>query len=134
ARSRARFRRGSTRLQLATVAESREKRRVARQGCQPGSAAAGSGVSVVPSVRRTRGSARPVAAHRRRAGSETQPLADQSRDVRAHARKNRGARPMIDLSYQNRFGGLERLWGTGALERLKAAHVMVVGLGGVGSW
>jgi tRNA A37 threonylcarbamoyladenosine dehydratase len=41
---------------------------------------------------------------------------------------------VIDLSYQNRFGGLERLWGTGALVRLKAAHVMVVGLGGVGSW
>jgi len=41
---------------------------------------------------------------------------------------------MIDLSYQNRFGGLERLWGTGALSRLSAAHVMVVGLGGVGSW
>ena len=41
---------------------------------------------------------------------------------------------MIDLSYQNRFGGLERLWGAGALPRLQAAHVLVVGLGGVGSW
>lgn len=41
---------------------------------------------------------------------------------------------MIDLSYDNRFGGLERLYGTGALERLKASHVMVVGVGGVGSW
>jgi tRNA A37 threonylcarbamoyladenosine dehydratase len=41
---------------------------------------------------------------------------------------------MIDLSYENRFGGLERLWGTGALTRLSAAHLMVVGLGGVGSW
>ncbi len=41
---------------------------------------------------------------------------------------------MIDLSYENRFGGLERLWGTGALSRLSAAHVMVIGLGGVGSW
>jgi len=41
---------------------------------------------------------------------------------------------MIDLSYENRFGGLERLYGTGVLPRLKAAHVMVVGVGGVGSW
>lgn len=41
---------------------------------------------------------------------------------------------MIDLSYENRFGGLERLYGTGALDRLRKAHVTVVGIGGVGSW
>jgi tRNA A37 threonylcarbamoyladenosine dehydratase len=41
---------------------------------------------------------------------------------------------MIDLSYENRFGGLERLYGTGALGKLRASHVTVVGLGGVGSW
>ncbi len=35
---------------------------------------------------------------------------------------------------QLRFSGLERLYGRGALERLAAAHVCVVGLGGVGSW
>lgn len=34
-----------------------------------------------------------------------------------------------------RFGGLDRLYGEGARERLQArAHVMVVGVGGVGSW
>lgn len=33
-----------------------------------------------------------------------------------------------------RFGGLERLYGRGALVRLNAAHVCVVGVGGVGSW
>lgn len=33
-----------------------------------------------------------------------------------------------------RFGGLERLYGAGALERLAAAHVAVIGVGGVGSW
>ena len=33
-----------------------------------------------------------------------------------------------------RFGGIERLYGAGALERLARAHVCVVGLGGVGSW
>lgn len=33
-----------------------------------------------------------------------------------------------------RFGGIERLYGRGALDRLAAAHVAVVGVGGVGSW
>lgn len=33
-----------------------------------------------------------------------------------------------------RFGGVARLLGRGALERLAAAHVCVVGVGGVGSW
>ncbi len=33
-----------------------------------------------------------------------------------------------------RFGGIERLYGEGALDRLAAAHVCVVGIGGVGSW
>jgi len=35
---------------------------------------------------------------------------------------------------QQRFGGIERLYGAGALDRLARAHVAVVGLGGVGSW
>jgi tRNA A37 threonylcarbamoyladenosine dehydratase len=33
-----------------------------------------------------------------------------------------------------RFGGIARLYGDTALERLAAAHVCVVGIGGVGSW
>ena len=33
-----------------------------------------------------------------------------------------------------RFGGVERLYGAGALARAAAAHVVVVGIGGVGSW
>ena len=41
---------------------------------------------------------------------------------------------MIDLSYQSRFGGLERLYGDGVLATLSSSHVLVVGLGGVGSW
>ncbi len=36
--------------------------------------------------------------------------------------------------YQRRFGGIERLYGPGALTRAAAAHVVVVGIGGVGSW
>ncbi len=34
----------------------------------------------------------------------------------------------------SRFGGIDRLYGAGALDRLASAHVCVVGLGGVGSW
>jgi tRNA A37 threonylcarbamoyladenosine dehydratase len=41
---------------------------------------------------------------------------------------------MIDLSFENRFGGLERVFGTGALAVLQRAHVLIVGVGGVGSW
>lgn len=36
--------------------------------------------------------------------------------------------------YERRFGGMARLYGPEALARLKAAHVCVVGIGGVGSW
>ena len=35
---------------------------------------------------------------------------------------------------QRRFGGLRRLHGDAAYARIRAAHVAVVGLGGVGSW
>jgi len=35
---------------------------------------------------------------------------------------------------ERRFGGIERLYGAGALSRAAAAHVVVVGIGGVGSW
>ncbi|HEY8569767.1 tRNA cyclic N6-threonylcarbamoyladenosine(37) synthase TcdA [Microbulbifer sp.] len=37
-------------------------------------------------------------------------------------------------SYLQRFGGIARLYGTTALEALHAAHVVVIGIGGVGSW
>src|SRR3974390_2901907 len=36
--------------------------------------------------------------------------------------------------YERRFGGVGRLFGYESLERLKSAHVCIVGLGGVGSW
>ncbi len=36
--------------------------------------------------------------------------------------------------FETRFGGIARLYGKGGLEKLRAAHVCVVGLGGVGTW
>lgn len=36
--------------------------------------------------------------------------------------------------YSARFGGVARLYGPDGLDRLRAAHVCVVGVGGVGSW
>lgn len=38
------------------------------------------------------------------------------------------------LDDDRRFGGLQRLFGVAAAQRLRQAHVAVVGLGGVGSW
>ncbi len=40
----------------------------------------------------------------------------------------------MNEDYLQRFGGLGRLYGTAALPRLHAAHVGIVGVGGVGSW
>ena len=36
--------------------------------------------------------------------------------------------------FSQRFGGIARLFGNAGLERLRAAHVCVIGVGGVGSW
>src|SRR4051812_43724449 len=36
--------------------------------------------------------------------------------------------------YSERFGGVGRLFGRAALDRLRVAHVAVIGVGGVGSW
>jgi tRNA A37 threonylcarbamoyladenosine dehydratase len=36
--------------------------------------------------------------------------------------------------FETRFGGLARLYGQGGLEKLRAAHVGIVGVGGVGTW
>lgn len=41
---------------------------------------------------------------------------------------------MSSPDYERRFGGVERLYGAGALTRAATAHVVVVGIGGVGSW
>lgn len=41
---------------------------------------------------------------------------------------------MHGFDAERRFGGLARLYGTTGAARIQAAHVIVIGLGGVGSW
>ncbi|MBK7686519.1 MAG: tRNA threonylcarbamoyladenosine dehydratase [Rhodocyclaceae bacterium] len=43
-------------------------------------------------------------------------------------------KPITTMEYSRRFGGIARLYGNDALPRTRAAHVVVVGIGGVGSW
>jgi tRNA threonylcarbamoyladenosine dehydratase len=39
-----------------------------------------------------------------------------------------------DVDVERRFGGVARLYGASGLAKLQAAHVVVIGIGGVGSW
>ena len=39
-----------------------------------------------------------------------------------------------EIDFARRFGGVQRLYGEAALARFRAAHVCVIGVGGVGSW
>lgn len=39
-----------------------------------------------------------------------------------------------EVDFNRRFGGIARTYGEPALERFQAAHICVVGVGGVGSW
>ncbi len=41
---------------------------------------------------------------------------------------------MLNLDLDRRFGGLDRLYGVSGAARIRASHVVVVGVGGVGSW
>lgn len=41
---------------------------------------------------------------------------------------------LIPGSYEHRFGGLFRLYGREAMAMVQSAHVLIVGVGGVGSW
>jgi len=42
--------------------------------------------------------------------------------------------PMQEADLERRFGGVRRLYGDAGYQRLRGAHIAVVGLGGVGSW
>ena len=38
------------------------------------------------------------------------------------------------IDFERRFGGVKRLHGEAGLSKLQAAHICVIGIGGVGSW
>ncbi len=40
----------------------------------------------------------------------------------------------VDFDAARRFGGLDRLYGAAGATRIRGSHVMVIGVGGVGSW
>lgn len=42
--------------------------------------------------------------------------------------------PANDAAWQERFSGIDRLYGRGAVARFAASRVAVIGMGGVGSW
>ena len=41
---------------------------------------------------------------------------------------------ILSDSARQRFGGIARLYGTSALETLQRSHILIIGIGGVGSW
>jgi tRNA A37 threonylcarbamoyladenosine dehydratase len=43
-------------------------------------------------------------------------------------------RTALESDYEARFGGVARLYGAAGAQRLRAAHICVIGVGGVGSW
>ena len=40
----------------------------------------------------------------------------------------------VELDHERRFGGIARLYGAEGARRIAAAHICVIGIGGVGSW
>ena len=44
------------------------------------------------------------------------------------------AQSQPDMDFNRRFGGVARLYGDAGLARFRAAHICVIGVGGVGSW
>ena len=61
-----------------------------------------------------------------------QPTAVPNSSTAYNARRFFGV--LVMSTEDPRFAGVARLYGVEGLERLRAAHVAVVGIGGVGSW
>ena len=61
-------------------------------------------------------------------------MAGNSRQQAETAPQTGAVFSMEEADLQRRFGGLERLYGVQGAARIRAAHVVVVGIGGVGSW
>ena len=55
-------------------------------------------------------------------------------NVERRGGKLEAARRMLSEEMKSRFGGIARLYGTRALEIFSEARIVVVGVGGVGSW
>ena len=41
---------------------------------------------------------------------------------------------IVPGSFEHRFGGIQRLYGKSEAEKVKNAHVTIIGIGGVGCW
>ena len=41
---------------------------------------------------------------------------------------------MVEIDFERRFGGVRRLYSDAGLVKLQAAHIVLIGIGGVGSW
>jgi tRNA A37 threonylcarbamoyladenosine dehydratase len=61
-------------------------------------------------------------------------LAEQEAEPPGTRYNNKFVGKMETADMERRFGGLARLYGAQGLERLARAHVVVAGIGGVGSW
>ncbi len=61
-------------------------------------------------------------------------MAESSQPQVETAPPNGAVFSMEQADLQRRFGGLERLYGVRGAAQIRAAHVVVVGIGGVGSW
>ena len=59
-------------------------------------------------------------------------MTGNNKETKATAESARAEVPGVDS--ERRFAGVRRLYGEAALARFQAAHVAVVGIGGVGSW
>src|SRR5215218_3327632 len=54
--------------------------------------------------------------------------------VSIDAAPQEAAAAVLSADFERRFSGLERLYGVPGAVRVRNAHVIVVGIGGVGSW
>src|SRR5690625_5043372 len=93
----------------------------------PGATAPSSSPASQPSVSQSSASqsaaAQSAAAQSAAAQSAAAPQPSPTPAARSH-----------DADHERRFGGLQRLYGPDVLDRLAGAHMLVAGIGGVGTW
>ena len=64
----------------------------------------------------------------------TESLPNESMPDESMPQESMPQESMLNENWTERFAGIDRLYGAGALSRFAGCHVAVVGLGGVGSW